>query len=405
MSGSRQAGLRGVAVAVAILFGVAALPGSLRADADADADARPHEIVRELTILQNSVARGNLEAFRSQKQRLAAASKLLLSAPVDTYREHPASARAAIKFALSGGPPTALERLVEGAHLPASLELVGRASLAYAQGRKKEANNLFKDVDVRTLDRSLGGHVALVRGLSIGGREPNEVIENLELAYVLSPGTLVEEAALRRLIALAAEIEDWDRFDRLTLRYLRRFPRSIYSSGLFSQISTVLAKGNYGGSPEKTATMTAILQRIPDRVLVAVLKKTARLALQFGHTQTAEKVVEFAKASTLLKDGAGDAWKVVSAATLIVGEDRERGVKMLEEVDPAGLSGDYEQLFNASRELSQAIVRWPDVPVDLKEEPKSEAEPQSNMNGGRERLSRAMALIEASDQLIEDVEK
>ena len=45
----------------------------------------------------------------------------------------------------------------------------------------------------------------------------------------LVPGTLVEEAALRREIFLAGQIDNADRFETLAIQYLRRFRHSIYA--------------------------------------------------------------------------------------------------------------------------------------------------------------------------------
>ena len=52
----------------------------------------------------------------------------------------------------------------------------------------------------------------------------------LDRARLLAPGTLVEEAALRRSIAVAAKLGDAKRFLRLSEQYVRAYLRSPYAS-------------------------------------------------------------------------------------------------------------------------------------------------------------------------------
>ena len=66
--------------------------------------------------------------------------------------------------------------------------------------------------------------------LDLADDEPEVAVALLDRARLLSPGTLVEEAALRRSIAIAATLGDTGRFLMASEQYVRGYLRSPYAS-------------------------------------------------------------------------------------------------------------------------------------------------------------------------------
>ena len=72
-----------------------------------------------------------------------------------------------------------------------------RAAMAYAENRNAEAMELLAEVDPRSLDASIAGHVALVRAELATKKDPDKALALVSEARLLAPGTMIEEAALR----------------------------------------------------------------------------------------------------------------------------------------------------------------------------------------------------------------
>ena len=79
--------------------------------------------------------------------------------------------------------------------------------------------------------RALAGQVAFARSVLETKRDPKAAIAVLDWARLVAPGGLVEEAALRREIALLAEAQDTPRVALLTRQYATRFGASLYAAG------------------------------------------------------------------------------------------------------------------------------------------------------------------------------
>ena len=153
----------------------------------------------------------------------------------------PRNARAAVVFVLSGGSARVLQKLMRsGASADINEKLI-KGALAYGEGRHDEAAELLAGIDARALDPGMAGHVAYVQGELAARKEPAKALVHLDEARLLSPGTIVEEAALRRQIALLAAAGSADRYEALATQYLRRFPNSVYAGGFRQQFALAIA--------------------------------------------------------------------------------------------------------------------------------------------------------------------
>ncbi|MBU1211164.1 MAG: hypothetical protein KJ587_07820 [Alphaproteobacteria bacterium] len=320
-----------------------------------NAPAEPYQLVRSLSAEQNKIVHGDRAAFASLQARLVATSNTLLSASTSVWIDNARNARAVIKLVLSGGPPDILKKLVEAKLLAQPDMPLGAATLAFAEGRKADAHKYFKDIDHRKLERSLGGHVALVKALLSGAGNSNEAYALLDEACLLSPGTIVEEASLRRHVPALASMGELKRFEALTLRYLRRFPNSLYADGLISQIGDVLAAHDYGSSAPRAKFFKNVLSLLAIDKQHALLTGVIKESLALGHMATARLALD--ELSALPPVGAADvdASGVYAAATLILTDDFEAGVAALAGVNTSRLEKRERELAEAANRLIESI--------------------------------------------------
>ena len=80
-------------------------------------------------------------------------------------------------------------------------------------------------------------------------RDSAKAIELLDLARLLAPGTLVEEAALRREIMLEADQHQVERVALLARQYASRFGASVYAEGFLQTLAGALAQSGAIDSP------------------------------------------------------------------------------------------------------------------------------------------------------------
>ena len=101
----------------------------------------------------------------------------------DEAWKDPRNVRAAVALVLSGGDPRVLQPLVSQV-AGQELTLV-RGALAYGQNHNAEAMELLADVDARTLDPSVAGHIALVQAELLAKKDRKKSLALLAEARLL----------------------------------------------------------------------------------------------------------------------------------------------------------------------------------------------------------------------------
>jgi chemotaxis protein MotC len=356
-----------------------------------EAARQPADLVRSLQTLQDEIALGSAGTHLSQRARLAQIAEQLALAKPEVWKE-PRNARAAVTFVLSGGDPRILKKLSDGGMLSALDAKLVQGVVAYGEGRSAEAAELLVPIAARWLEPGIAGHLALVQAELTAGKEPRKALAFFDEARLLSPGTLIEEAALRRQISLIAATKDYDRFDMLAANYLRRFARSVYAASFRQQFAADVAARD-AASAGRMAKLVGALEAVdaPERRDIYLL--IAREALIRGKFELArlagDKAVHLAEA-------ASPEWRRASlyaAAAFVVGGDMETGMSTLEAMDKAGLDEEDAELLAAARSVAAEVRRLPAA---------SQASADGPPPGAVEAARQSMARV---DQLIEAVSK
>ncbi|HEY1943939.1 MAG TPA: hypothetical protein VGH40_17650 [Roseiarcus sp.] len=185
-------------------------------------------MTNDLQALQVRVAAGDKAAYEAQRERLKAIGAAIQAAKPETWKDKNET-DAAVIYLLSGGRPREIIQLLQSGAVPESERPLMRGALAYIVGDEKQARSLLDGIDPRSLDLRLAGQFAYAKSILASSQDPEKAIELLDLARLLAPGGLVEEAALRREIAFLAQERDIDRFAMLCRQYATRFGHSVYA--------------------------------------------------------------------------------------------------------------------------------------------------------------------------------
>ena len=336
--------------------------------------SEPFQLVRALRSLQDRIARGDAAAYLSFREELSQLTEQLGRARDEAWKD-PRNVRAAVALVLSGGDPRVLQPLVS--QLAGQELTLVRGALAYGQNNNAEAMELLADVDARTLDPSVAGHIALVQAELLAKKDRKKSLTLLAEARLLAPGTMIEEAALRREVALAVESSDPDRFETSTIQYLRRFENSVHMPNFRRQWAVDVATHGMADDPVRRSRLDGTLELLSASQRQDIYLSVAWDGLKGG-------------AVDLVRWAAGNATRLASedsvqhlrsklcqAAVLIVTHDFDRGLSTLESISADALNADETALLAAALRVAKQIRREP-KPIDANgERSRGATEPRS----------------------------
>ncbi|WP_421871294.1 chemotaxis protein MotC [Pararhizobium sp.] len=235
------------AIRTLLLCACAAGP-ALAAHAQGLEELPPYKMLRSLQAIQDAIVLGDHSAADMQRFMLAAVDKRLREADTAVFND-PRNVDAAFIYAMSGGNPETLSYLanhdIEGNF---DTRVVDALSHYLAGKGGLMVENLAKAVPEYRNSR-VGPYLYLVLGNATAQQNPVKSIEYYDWARLTSPGTNIEEAALRRSIALATRGGMPQKGFAYSLSYARRFLTSPYASQ-FADVFVELAVANYNEETE-----------------------------------------------------------------------------------------------------------------------------------------------------------
>lgn len=321
-----------------------------------EAARQPYELVRSLNALQDESTRGNPEAHARQRQLVSRLANEFLAADPAVWND-PRNVKAAVVYALSGGEPRVLKSLFALRQLPGVDEKLLNAALAYSDGRSADALELLSQINARVLDPGLGARVALVHAGLVATKDPKRAVPLLDEARLLSPGTVVEDAALRRQAFVVAGLGDFDAFEMLASQYLRRFPNSIYANAFREQFAAEVAGSRYGQDAERLHHLEVMLEGVDLANRRHCYLLIAHEAVMRGRVELARLAARHAVRLTAGDNANHTRSRVYEAAVLIVSEDYDAGVASLRDIDKTGLGARDAELLDAAFAVAEEVRR------------------------------------------------
>jgi chemotaxis protein MotC len=321
---------------------------------------QPHHAVRALGILQERIAHGDEGALALLRPLVEDIGDELKTFPPEVWKS-PRNRLALIKFALSGGDPIQLRLVLARKLLTATEQPLAEGAIAYAEGQRSLALRLLDRVDLYELPPSLAGHVALVKAIVIANGDLKRVLRLADDARLLSPGTLVEETALRLAVEATNSLGDRKRFEAMVLRYFRRYPRSPYLPTVIRPVAAAIADGGYGEHPEGAKWVHSIVHYLDPGRLVQFYSALADAGLRTTKLATAISAARMAQ--RYVRPGTPEqAWAFAyEGAALVVGPTPREGLARLDAAEAISPGGPIDDLITGSRALAKLILAPPNV--------------------------------------------
>ncbi len=258
----------------------------------AQSDLPPAKIVRSLQFVQDSVVRGDHAAREMQKYLLETIDTSLRTADTSIFSDSK-NADAALTYIMSGGNPATLDYLlardVQG-HFDSRITNVLQK---YFNGRGAQIEKIVADLIPEYRNGVLGPYLMLIAGNIAINRDPALSLTFFDDARLSAPGTIIEEAALRRSIVATMQAKQPEKALVYLRKYAVRFIHSPYASQ-FADLFVSFAVDNYGvASNDHIAEITALMD---DERAEEIYLRIARQASLRGQTELARFATEEAEA-------------------------------------------------------------------------------------------------------------
>lgn len=323
----------------------------------AETSPQPYELVRLLRTMQDRIAAGDNAAYLSYQTTLAEQAGLLRRAADEVWRDR-RNVRAAVAFVLSGGDPHVLDKLVQLSS--GEEQTLVRAALAYGENRNAAAMELLADMDPRKLDASIAGHIALVRAELSAQKDPDKALALLADAGLLAPGTMIEEAALRREAGLAANRRDGDRFEAVTMRYVRRFAHSMHMTSFRRQFAASLTADHMADDAQRRPRIEATLAALAPVQRQEFYLTIAWDGVKAGRVEVARWAAGNAAALSAQDSAQHLRSRLCEAAMLVVTDELDKGVAILQAMPAEKLDAEEEDLLAAALRVAREVRRVPE---------------------------------------------
>lgn len=342
-------------IAAASFFLALAVPGVPRA-ADSAVSAPPYLLVRSLQTIQDKVIAGDIESLEVQRYLLGEIDRRLRTIDMAVF-EDPRNVDAALIFAMSGGNPATLdilaERDIEGNFDNRVTSILRR----YLSGRGSTATTQLKDVVPEYRNTRIGPYLALIGANAMMEQDTDTALKFFDWARMEAPGTIVEEAALRRSLAITSLKGDAKRAMPYARRYARRFMDSPYASQ-FADIFVSLAIDHKQALPPPE--IKAVLSLVERRRQREIYLRLGRRAAINGDKPLAEFAAREARRLSSSEDTGQLALAELYSGLVNVPTDGiEKVLQRLDDIPDTALSPKDRFLREAARVIGEEVLRPP----------------------------------------------
>ena len=324
--------------------------------------AKVSDLVDELQRIQLRVAQGDKAAYASELNQLKTIGAAIAAAGPETWKDKREADSLVISI-LSGGPLADVAPLLKGDAVIESERALARGAFAYVTNHESDAVGLLGQTNLTALDARLAGEVAFARSVLETKRDPKAALDLLDWARLLAPGGLVEEAALRREIALLAEAKDVGRAAMLTRQYVTRFAASLYAADFLRDLASAVARLGLADDPANYKLISgAVAALSPDdrRGFLLALAKSGLISARFAAAgAAATEALEGSKADSAEAVRA----RLYLAASRLFSDGYDAAIADLQGLSAAKLDRTDMSLLASARRIAAELRIAPGVGV------------------------------------------
>ncbi|MDP9569942.1 UNVERIFIED_ORG: chemotaxis protein MotC [Agrobacterium larrymoorei] len=327
--------------------------------AEAQSDLPPAKILRSLQFVQDSVVMGDHSARDMQKFLLSAFDTTLRTSDMSVFSDTK-NADAALIYIMSGGNPATLNYLVAKDVQGYFDSRVVNVLQKYLSGRGGLVDKVVSDLIPEYRNNRLGPYLMLIAGNIAYTKDPAAALPFFDDARLSAPGTIIEEAALRRSIMATMQLKQPEKGMVYARKYAVRFLHSPYASQ-FADLFVSLAIDSFG--PVTTTDIGEIAELMDAERAQEIYLRIARQASLQGKMELAQFAAE--KANGIAED-TGDTTreplsKLYSGLSDISGQDVLSAQEKLASIPESELSPRDLALRDAAKTIAEQIMQPPSL--------------------------------------------
>lgn len=333
-------------------------PAPVRAE-DPDTVA-PYRLLRSLQFVQDTVVLGDHSAAEMQRFMLTTIDERLRSADPSVFQD-PRNVDAALIYAMSGGNPQTLEVLV-ARDIDGNFDnRVTDALRRYLSGKGMLTAKTLGEMVTEYRDSQIAPYLALVAGNVTISIDPEEALKLYDWARLTAPGTIVEEAALRRSLAVAVEAKIVDKASLYANSYARRFLYSPYASQ-FADLFVQFVVEHYSELDNEGIEATLGYMDV-DRQREVYLR-IARQAAISGRKELAVMAADKAKILSGSDEGADVLARLYGNLATISTANVDAAMEAIIAIPDEQLSPRDRALRQAAEAVAKEVLRKPEFPSE-----------------------------------------
>lgn len=237
--------------------------------------------VRAMLNQQTELALGNAGAGARLKASMSIVATMAENIDVQqlTKQEYDAAA----VYVLSGGRPDILERIITGTKLDAERRNLFEGAVSFVKGDLKAAAVKLASIDAAKFEPVLSARIYMLQA-NLEDKSPYDMRKKALLTAInLTLGTLFEEAATRRMVALAGENEALKDFSYWAERYERRFPLSPYFPDFWADVLKVVFTSEKRAGNFTLNDLHQLLVHVPDDRKLTLVRALILRSIKEGY--------------------------------------------------------------------------------------------------------------------------
>ena len=320
-----------------------------------------YKMLRSLEFIQDSVVAGDSSAGEMQRFMLATIDERLRNADKAVFDDE-RNVNAAMIYTMSGGNPATLEYLMSRDVNGNFDNRVADVLRKYLNGKGLLVVNTLADIAREYRDKPIGPYLALVAGNVMSGKNAKAALTLYDWARLTAPGTIVEESALRRSLALCADAGMVPAGLEYARRYTRRFLHSPYASQFADLFVQLVVDHNTDVKQQDIVDILSFMDPAKQREIYLRMARRAAIA---GKSDLA--TLAAGRAQAISNDG-GDAFGALAGfyggVAAVSTPGLESAVTNLDQMPAGELNERDRALRDAAKAVAQEILRAPE-PVSL----------------------------------------
>jgi chemotaxis protein MotC len=324
--------------------------------------AHVSDLVDELRGIQFRIAQGDKAAYAAQLSQLKTIGAAIAAASPETWKNK-READSLVIYILSGGSLADVALLLKGDTVIESERSLARGALAYVTNHEADAIALLAQTDLSALDRRVAGEVAFARSVLETKRDEKAAVDLLDWARLLGPGGLVEEAALRREIALLAGAKDASRLATLTRQYVTRFASSLYAADFFRDLAGAIARLGLADDPANYKLLSSAVAALSTDGRREFLLTLAKSGVVSAHFVAAASAATEALESSKTDSPEAMRARLYLAASRVFSDAYDAAIADLKTLSASNLDRADASLLAAVRRVAAELRIAPDAGV------------------------------------------